>query len=293
MRRLILIIVCLFSLFCKGQTNNFLNTTNGSQNKENERVALLMVHFGTTYDNTRALTIDAINSKVKQIFKNADVFEAYTSRIVIKRLKERGIIKQTPIEVLLRLKSEGYTRVIVQGTHIINGIEHELLQKEVEQVRPFFDDIRLGNPLLNNLTDSKRIIDILTQRHTANEKKREHVVFVGHGTTSPSTAIYSQIDYMLKANGYTNYHVGTIEGYPTYDTVLKQLKESKAKSVLLIPFMFVAGDHATNDISVDWKNSLEEENIHVLLKIEGLGQIPEIQDIIIEHIRESMKSDPK
>ncbi len=289
MRRLILIIVCLFSLFCKGQTNNFLNTTNGSQNKENERVALLMVHFGTTYDNTRALTIDAINSKVKQIFKNADVFEAYTSRIVIKRLKERGIIKQTPIEVLLRLKSEGYTRVIVQGTHIINGIEHELLQKEVEQVRPFFDDIRLGNPLLNNLTDSKRIIDILTQRHTANEKKREHVVFVGHGTTSPSTAIYSQIDYMLKANGYTNYHVGTIEGYPTYDTVLKQLKESKAKSVLLVPFMFVAGDHATNDISVDWKNSLEEENIHVLLKIEGLGQIPEIQDIIIEHIRETMK----
>lgn len=289
MRRLILIIVCLFSMFCKGQTNNFLNTTNGSQNKENERVALLMVHFGTTYDNTRALTIDAINSKVKQIFKNADVFEAYTSRIVIKRLKERGIIKQTPIEVLLRLKSEGYTRVIVQGTHIINGIEHELLQKEVEQVRPFFDDIRLGNPLLNNLTDSKRIIDILTQRHTANEKKREHVVFVGHGTTSPSTAIYSQIDYMLKANGYTNYHVGTIEGYPTYDTVLKQLKESKAKSVLLVPFMFVAGDHATNDISVDWKNSLEEENIHVLLKIEGLGQIPEIQDIIIEHIRETMK----
>ena len=289
MRRLILIIVCLFSLFCKGQTNNFLNTTNGSQNKENERVALLMVHFGTTYDNTRALTIDAINNKVKQIFKNADVFEAYTSRIVIKRLKERGIIKQTPIEVLLRLKSEGYTRVIVQGTHIINGIEHELLQKEVEQVRPFFDDIRLGNPLLNNLTDSKRIIDILTQRHTANEKKREHVVFVGHGTTSPSTAIYSQIDYMLKANGYTNYHVGTIEGYPTYDTVLKQLKESKAKSVLLVPFMFVAGDHATNDISVDWKNSLEEENIHVLLKIEGLGQIPEIQDIIIEHIRETMK----
>lgn len=289
MRRLILIIVCLFSLFCKGQTNNFLNTTNGSQNKENERVALLMVHFGTTYDHTRALTIDAINSKLKQIFKNADVFEAYTSRIVIKRLKERGIIKQTPIEVLLRLKSEGYTRVIVQGTHIINGIEHELLQKEVEQVRPFFDDIRLGNPLLNNLTDSKRIIDILTQRHTANEKKREHVVFVGHGTTSPSTAIYSQIDYMLKANGYTNYHVGTIEGYPTYDTVLKQLKESKAKSVLLVPFMFVAGDHATNDISVDWKNSLEEENIHVLLKIEGLGQIPEIQDIIIEHIRETMK----
>lgn len=285
MKKLLLIIVCLISLICKGQTSNLMNSPNQGEGKQ----ALLMVHFGTTYDQTRTLTIDAINNKVKQTFKDADVFEAYTSRIVIKRLKERGIIKQTPTEVLLRLRSEGYTRVIVQGTHIINGIEHDLLQKEVDRVRPFFDDIRLGNPLLNNLTDSKRIIDILTQRHTANEKKREHVVFVGHGTTSPSTAIYSQIDYMLKANGYTNYHVGTIEGYPTLETVLKQLKESKAKSVLLVPFMFVAGDHATNDISVDWKNSLEEENIHVLLKIEGLGQIPEIQDIIIEHIRETMK----
>ena len=74
-----------------------------------------------------------------------------------------------------------------------------------------------------------------------------------------------------------------------YNTVLKQLKESKAKSVLLVPFMFVAGDHATNDISVDWKENIEKENIKVSLDIEGLGQIPEIQDIIIEHIRETMK----
>ena len=285
MKKLLLIIVCLISLICKGQTSNLMNSPNQGEGKQ----ALLMVHFGTTYDQTRTLTIDAINNKVKQTFKDADVFEAYTSRIVIKRLKERGIIKQTPTEVLLRLRSEGYTRVIVQGTHIINGIEHDLLQKEVDRVRPFFDNIRLGNPLLYNLDDSKKVIDILVKRHPANEKKKEHIVFVGHGTTSPSTAIYSQIDYMLKANGFTNYHVGTIEGYPTLETVLKQLKEKKAKSVVLVPFMFVAGDHATNDISADWKEAIEKENIKVSLSIEGLGQIPEIQNIFIEHIRQSMK----
>ena len=263
MKKLLLIIVCLISLICKGQTSNLMNSPNQGEGKQ----ALLMVHFGTTYDQTRTLTIDAINNKVKQTFKDADVFEAYTSRIVIKRLKERGIIKQTPTEVLLRLRSEGYTRVIVQGTHIINGIEHDLLQKEVDRVRPFFDDIRLGNPLLYNLDDSKKVIDILVKRHPANEKKKEHIVFVGHGTTSPSTAIYSQIDYMLKANGFTNYHVGTIEGYPTLETVLKQLKEKKAKSVVLVPFMFVAGDHATNDISADWKEAIEKENIKVSLSM--------------------------
>lgn len=52
------------------------------------------------------------------------------------------------------------------------------------------------------------------------------------------------MDYMLKAGGLTNFHVGTIEGYPTFDTMLAQLKAGKAKRVTLIPFMFVAGDHA-------------------------------------------------
>ena len=93
MKKLLLIIVCLISLICKGQTSNLKNSPNQGEGKQ----ALLMVHFGTTYDQTRTLTIDAINNKVKQTFKDADVFEAYTSRIVIKRLKERGIIKQTPL----------------------------------------------------------------------------------------------------------------------------------------------------------------------------------------------------
>lgn len=67
---------------------------------------------------------------------------------------------------------------------------------------------------------------------------------VGHGTYTPGTATYSQMDYMLKVAGFGNFHVGTIEGYPTFETMLAQLKAAKAKSVTLVPFMFVAGDHA-------------------------------------------------
>ena len=94
---------------------------------------------------------------------------------------------------------------------------------------------------------------------------------------------------MFKANGLTNYHVGTIEGYPTFDTVLAQLKQGKAKSVTLVPLMTVAGDHATNDISVEWKENFEKAKLNVSLSIEGLGQIPEIQNLFIEHIQDAMK----
>ena len=75
-------------------------STNEDGVKDNGKTAILMVHFGTTHDDTRALTIDAINQKVKDSFPECDVFEAYTSRIIIKRLKERGIEKQTPSQVL-------------------------------------------------------------------------------------------------------------------------------------------------------------------------------------------------
>lgn len=112
---------------------------------------------------------------------------------------------------------------------------------------------------------------------------------MGHGTYTPATAIYSQMDYMLKAGGLTNFHVGTIEGYPTFDTMLAQLKAGKAKRVTLIPFMFVAGDHAKNDIAGEWKEMLEKEGFTVNAQLEGLGQIPEIQEIFIDHIRFGLK----
>lgn len=50
----------------------------------NDKVAILMVHFGTTHDDTRALTIDVINKKVAQAFPNVEVREAYTSRMIMR-----------------------------------------------------------------------------------------------------------------------------------------------------------------------------------------------------------------
>ena len=96
-------------------------------------------------------------------------------------------------------------------------------------------------------------------------------------------------DYMLKAKGYENFHVGTIEGYPTFDTMLAKLKASGVKKDMLMPFMFVAGDHVNNDIAGDWKKELEDNGYEVSVLMEGLGQNPDIQDIFIEHARFAAK----
>jgi sirohydrochlorin cobaltochelatase len=245
-----------------------------------------MVHFGTTYNETRQKTIDAINEKARTAFPQMKVSEAYTSRIVMNRLSKRGIKKDTPIDALLRLRGEGFRHVIIQPSYVIDGIEMDRLRKEVEQVRPFFDSISVDTPLLYSVEDAEKVCEVLVNRHSADTKKREHVLFIGHGTEGPATALYSQLDYMLHANGHANYHVATIEGYPTQDTAVAQIKAMKGRKVILVPLLFVAGDHANNDISVEWKEALEKEGLTVDVRLEGLGEVPEIQNLYIEKIKE-------
>ena len=248
--------------------------------------ALLMVHFGTTYDETRAKTIDAINEKAVKTFPQMKVREAYTSRIVMKRLAQRGIKKDTPIDALLRLRAEGIKMVKVQPSYVIDGIEMDRLRQDVEQVRPFFDSIWVSTPLLYTVEDAEKVCEVLVNRHTADAKKREHMLFIGHGTEGPATALYSQLDYMLRANGHSNFHVATIEGYPTQETALAQIKAMKGKKVTLVPLLFVAGDHANNDISVEWKEALEKEGLTVDVRLEGLGEVSEIQELYIEKLKD-------
>jgi len=54
--------------------------------------------------------------------------------------------------------------------------------------------------------------------------------------------------------------------------------------------MFVAGDHARNDIDGEWKEMLGKDGFNVSSVIEGLGEIPEIQNIYIDHIRQAIET---
>lgn len=260
---------------------------------EDDKVAILMVHFGTTFDDTRALTIDKINEKVKKEFKNIDVKEAYTSRIIMRRLKERGIVKLNPQEVLDELKAQGYTHILVQGTNVMNGIESENLKNEVASYSNSFKDIRLGAPLLTEAHDYKKVAKAIAKK-IGPLKKNQGVVLVGHGTHHYGGSAYAMMDYVFSAEGYENYAVGTVEGYPEFDNVVKKLKDRGVTDVILMPFMFVAGDHAQNDIAGDWNEDLQKAGFTVSqIIMMGLGQNEDIQNIYVDHIKFITQNKPE
>lgn len=283
MKKILLTTILLFiaiATFANGG-NNYEHSDFFKSMQSGDKAAILMVHFGTTHDDTRKLTIEALNNQVKQDFPDIEVREAYSSRIVIKRLSERGIHKMNPLKALQKLHADGYTHILIQSSTIIDGVEMESLYKNADEVSELFKDIRIGTPLLYSPDDYENVIQVLT----AGNKKDIAYVWVGHGTYDATTAQYAMLDYMLKSKGHTNCFVGTVEGYPEFEDVLAQLKTSGLKDVVLIPFMFVAGEHAKNDISEDWVEGLQKEGFSVKVNMQGLGENPGIRDLYLSHLK--------
>ncbi len=81
-----------------------------------------------------------------------------------------------------------------------------------------------------------------------------------------------------------------MESFPDLRNVMAKLEISGRKKVVLMPFMFVAGDHAKNDMAGEedsWKSELEEKGYEVRVILKGLGEFEGIRKIFAEHIEEA------
>ncbi|MDR2920674.1 MAG: sirohydrochlorin cobaltochelatase [Tannerella sp.] len=250
--------------------------------QEEEKTALLITHYGSSDEQTIALTLDVITREAKERFPQFEVREAYISPIVRRRLAKLGKQKDSPIDALLKLRTEGYTHVLIQSTTLIEGSEMTSVRKDAERVKEFFKEVRVGNPLLYSVADAELVINILTNERPGS---KEDIVYVGHGNQLPSTATYAMLDYMMKQRGLKNCHVSTIEGYPSLETTKIQLKGTRPKKVILIPLLLVCGNHSKEDIAGVWKDELEKEGYQVEVRMRGLGELPAIREMYMEHVR--------
>lgn len=249
-----------------------------------DKKGILLVHFGTSKERAREDALESIKEHVEEDFSGYKVREAYTSRMVIKKIyTQSGKRFLTPWEALKGMAEDGFTHVIVQATHVINGIESDHLKEEVRKVGEAFKDIRIGAPLLSSPEDYMEVADIFNRRYAG-----KNVVLVGHGTPHHAGSSYGMLQYILDRRGYKNIFVGTVEGYPGLDEVIGELESRKIEEVVLVPLMVVAGVHAEEDIAGEWRETLEERGIKVDVSMEGMGEIAEIQHLLIHHIEDAI-----
>ena len=249
---------------------------------------LLVVSFGTSYNDSRRLTIGAIEGAIADACPDYSVRRGFTSQIIIDHVKRRDNVSIDNVtEALDRAVANGVKTLVVQPTHLMNGLEYNDLVDEIAQYSDAFEQVSIGEPLLTSDEDFQAVAQAIVDATKEYDDGKTAICFMGHGTEAESNQIYAKMQSVLTDMGCTNYFVGTVEATPSLDDVLKLVQEGDYERVVLEPLMVVAGDHANNDMAGDdadsWKSTFEAAGYEVVPVVRGLGELEAIQKIYVQH----------
>ncbi len=258
--------------------------------------AIILVSFGTSYEESRQATIVAVEKEVQQAFPDCYVTSAYTSSKIRKKLLERDGTKIFSVdEALEDAKAKGCKTVLIQPTHMMYGLEYNEMKELAAPYEKQFGKIVFGEPLMATKDEISVVLHALSRGNKL--EKKQALVLMGHGTEYFSNFLYAATDYQAKAAGYPEIFVGTVEAYPACEDVIKMVKAAKYKKVLLSPLMLVAGDHANNDMAGDeddsWKSQFEKAGFKVSVNVKGLGEYPAIRWLYVQHAAKALGIEPK
>lgn len=254
--------------------------------------AILVVSFGTTYPETRRKTIQACEEAIGRRFPHYSVFRAFTSNVVRRRIKQQeGLDIPTVGEALDQILDLGFEAVYIQPLHVILGGEYEKILVQAGAYRSAFKELAIANPLLHSQEDYEAIRDILLTSY-GQLGPETATVLMGHGSQHYAFTAYAALDHMMRASPV---YIGCVESYPPVELIEQELRADGIKKVHLAPFMLVAGDHATNDMSSDeegaWYRFFKDRGYQVESQLKGLGEYPEVQQLYIQHLEKIIKEE--
>ena len=247
--------------------------------------AILVVSFGTTYPETRKKTIEACEERIRQEFPDYEIYRAFTSGVVRRRIRiNEGIEIPDVSQALMEIRDQGIREVYIQPLHVILGSEYEKVLKQSEAFQSSFEVLKIGLPLLASIEDYESLKEILLAKYN-HFGQGVATVLMGHGSEHHNFAAYSALDHMLLDSSV---FIGCVESYPPVEQIEVRLRQKGISKVHLAPLMLVAGDHATNDMSADeegsWYRYFSEKGYQVETHLEGLGENENVQDLYIEHL---------
>ena len=253
--------------------------------------AILVVSFGTSYLDTLEKTIEKAEKQIRDTFSEYDIYRAFTSHKIIKKLQEKyEIFIDTPEAMLEKLYDSGYEEIIMQPLHMIPGEEFIYINKIAEIFKEKFEVLKVGRPIFyyQGIEELPQDYSLFIEATKELYEENNAVLLMGHGTAHPANSVYGCLQAVFEDEGYENVFVTTVEGYPNFENVISRVKRKNIREVTLAPLMVVAGDHARNDMASDDKESLksmlEAEGIKVNVYMKGLGENEKFNKLYINRI---------
>lgn len=287
---------------------------NADEIGENE---LLVVSFGTSYNDSRVEDIKGIENALQEAYPDWAVRRAFTAQIIINHVQARdGEVIDNMQQALDRAVENGVKNLVVQPTHLMHGAEYDEMAEVLEQYQDKFESVAIAEPMLGEVGDDATVINedkAAVAQAVADAAVQEAgfdsmeaaaedgtaFVFLGHGTSHTAKVSYSQMQTQMEELGFKNAFIGTVEGEPedtACEAVIEKVKEAGYKKVILRPLMVVAGDHANNDMAGSeedsWKSMFEASGSFdsVDAQIAGLGRIDAVKQLYVDHTKAAIDS---
>ena len=269
---------------------------------------LLVVSFGTSFNDSRATDIKGIEDALAKAFPDWSVRRAFTAQIIINHVQARDGEKIDNMDQALeRAVANGVKTLVVQPTHLMHGAEYDEMCEALDAYKDKIENIVVAEPLLGEVGNDATVINadkeavakavvataVADGKFESIDKAAEDgtaLVLMGHGTAHVAKVTYSQMQTQMEKLGYKNVFIGTVEGEPeetSCEAVIEAVKAAGYTKVVLRPLMVVAGDHANNDMAGadedSWKSMVEAAGLTVECQIAGLGRIDAVQELYVAH----------
>ena len=269
---------------------------------------LLVVSFGTSFNDSRTTDIKGIEDALAKAFPDWSVRRAFTAQIIINHVQARDGEKIDNMDQALeRAVANGVKTLVVQPTHLMHGAEYDEMCEALDAYKDKIENIVVAEPLLGEVGNDATVINadkeavakavvaaaVADGKFESIDKAAEDgtaLVLMGHGTAHVAKVTYSQMQTQMEKLGYKNVFIGTVEGEPeetSCEAVIEAVKTAGYTKVALRPLMVVAGDHANNDMAGDdedsWKSMVEAAGLTVECQIAGLGRIDAVQNLYVAH----------
>ena len=127
---------------------------------EEVKPVILVVSFGTSYDDNRDLSIGAVEADIAAAVPDYEVRRAFTAQTVIDILGDRNDLDIDNVtEALERAVANGVKTLVVQPTHLMHGFEYDELVEALGGYADAFEQIVVSEPLLTSYDDFDRVVD--------------------------------------------------------------------------------------------------------------------------------------